>query len=727
MTTLKHDNQGFLVGDLITAQQDMLDAQHVGLGVWRQIRTDVRSIARILGARSPNSQPAQPAGRGSTAVAASTASPRGTTGRIQARDAATGRFVAATRAATPRTSARAQRSDPTARTTVAEEGANVALAERDGRGRFKGKGKGAGAGAGGEGGGDGSPGGGGDGDGKGGRGFGARLMDGLGGLKTAIEGVAHGAEQVDPAVTALNEVKDVVAPIGRGLFSMFGRNSERKKERWYQRILNALKPKAGVAAAAETAGEGGGGIMGGIGRAASGILPMIGSILMRVFAPIAGIWASFEIGQWIGTQVYKWLDESGLLTKVFDVFDTVKDFVSDTFNKVADSVSSTWKTVTDGFAKGVEFISSIPQKVGDLLAAIDAGIRKVPIIGDLYAKAAGTVKTVTADAQKGYEEGRHPVEVNVPGKGVVQQAAAPAQSLTQQVGRAAGAVVRGAANAKDWVLGKTSEQFESGGRGAGAISSGKGDRGGASYGTYQLASKTGDLQKFLDSSGYGDQFKGLKPGTPEFNAQWQKTARDDPAFGDKQHKYIEDTHFTPQMDMLKKNGIDLSDRGAAVKDAVWSTSVQFGGKSSLITKALAGKDASKMSDTEVVNAIQDYKAANNDKLFASSSDNVRAGTAKRAEAERASLLALAGDGGGAVAAGGAVTAGTTVAGGMPTPPQVSVPAAAPDKVPAPPEVSMPTMTADKGGGRSVAVLKEPIGQDVGDRKIAHIVSGGISA
>lgn len=43
----------------------------------------------------------------------------------------------------------------------------------------------------------------------------------------------------------------------------------------------------------------------------------------------------------------------------------------------------------------------------------------------------------------------------------------------------------------DWELGKTSEHYESGGRGPGVVSSGKGDHGGVSYGKYQFSSKMG--------------------------------------------------------------------------------------------------------------------------------------------------------------------------------------------------------------------------------------------
>lgn len=41
----------------------------------------------------------------------------------------------------------------------------------------------------------------------------------------------------------------------------------------------------------------------------------------------------------------------------------------------------------------------------------------------------------------------------------------------------------------DRILGELSEKFETGGRGAGTVSGGQGDPGGASYGSYQMSSK----------------------------------------------------------------------------------------------------------------------------------------------------------------------------------------------------------------------------------------------
>jgi len=201
-----------------------------------------------------------------------------------------------------------------------------------------------------------------------------------------------------------------------------------------------------------------------------------------------------------------------------------------------------------------------------------------------------------------------------------------------------------AANSAGWKLGQTSQVFESGKGGAGTISTGKGDRGGVSYGTYQLSSKVGTLAKFLKSTAYGQQFQGLSAGSAAFNAKWKQLAASDQNFGTAQHEFIKKTHYDPQMQELKKSGIDLSGKGAAVQDAIWSTSVQFGGGTSLIKKALAGKNAAALSDAQIISAIQDYKIANNNSLFSSSSAAVKAGTANRAVAEKQKLLKLAGAG-----------------------------------------------------------------------------------
>ena len=191
----------------------------------------------------------------------------------------------------------------------------------------------------------------------------------------------------------------------------------------------------------------------------------------------------------------------------------------------------------------------------------------------------------------------------------------------------------------NWKLGQTSSRFETSGRGAGTISTGKGDRGGASYGSYQMSSKLGVVQDFLKTSGYGKHFQGMQVNSKEFNAKWKDLAKNDSGFADAQHQYIKRTHYDVLMKKLDKAGLGMGGRGAAVQDAIWSTAVQFGGNTSLIQKALAGKDLSKMSDDEIVKAIQQYKHKNTEKLF-KSSPTLWGGLKDRAKQEEKALLNL---------------------------------------------------------------------------------------
>lgn len=98
---------------------------------------------------------------------------------------------------------------------------------------------------------------------------------------------------------------------------------------------------------------------------------------------------------------------------------------------------------------------------------------------------------------------------------------------------------------EQWRVGATSARFESATGDPGAVSLGRGDHGGASYGTYQLATGPGTLQKYLRQSRFGEQFKDLEPGTPAFNNKWREVAAEQPAFGADQHDFIKRTHVDP--------------------------------------------------------------------------------------------------------------------------------------------------------------------------------------
>jgi len=151
---------------------------------------------------------------------------------------------------------------------------------------------------------------------------------------------------------------------------------------------------------------------------------------------------------------------------------------------------------------------------------------------------------------------------------------------------------------KKHTLGALSEKYESGGRGPGTVSTGVGDPGGVSYGTYQLASKVGRADEFVKLY-YPKEFKDLQGGTSEFTAKWKELAKADAAALHKnEHEFIKATHHDIQAAKLNADSkLDVGTRSAALQDVVWSTAVQHGPKTTLITKVLKElTQATKLAD-----------------------------------------------------------------------------------------------------------------------------------
>lgn len=471
----------------------------------------------------------------------------------------------------------------------------------------------------------------------------------------------------------------------------------------------------------------------------------IGAAIGGVVGGAAGMFFGDQAGQILGETVGGWVNDlrdADIPGKISAAWDATTSAIMAGWDATTKFLQDGWNSATDVLKKGWDTAKGAAKAAGQWVAD------KANAANDFIKDKTGVdIKAgAVAVKDKAVELGGKAVDATKAGAVALKDKAVDAGSgaidwaaKNTTVGKAASKAWDGAKAAGNWVLGQTSKLFESGKGGAGTVSSGKGDLGGASYGTYQLSSSQGTLQQFLKGSKYGDQFAGLQPGTPEFNAKWKEVAKADPEFGNAQHDFIKQTHFDPQMAKLAKGGIDLSGRGAAVQDAVWSTSVQFGGKSSLIEKALAGKDVSKLSDAEVVAAIQDYKVANNDKLFASSSAGVRAGTANRAAAEKEQLLALANAPQNVATADVATPAipqmPAPVSYAAPKMPSIvasanipSLPTIAPSAPPIPeaPPVTVPL--ASNGADRPILVsMPTPdVGQDIRDRQLAHIVTGGFS-
>jgi hypothetical protein len=148
-----------------------------------------------------------------------------------------------------------------------------------------------------------------------------------------------------------------------------------------------------------------------------------------------------------------------------------------------------------------------------------------------------------------------------------------------------------ASDSSEW-LGKLSEKFETGGRGPGTVSTGIGDAGGVSYGSYQMTSRDGGtVGRFVARPEFPwrAEFAGLTPGTDAFTAKWKAIAAAQPReFQAAQHEYIKRTHFDLLVaNILANDGLDVTARSHALQNVVWSTAVQHGPNAAVVHNALA--------------------------------------------------------------------------------------------------------------------------------------------
>lgn len=265
----------------------------------------------------------------------------------------------------------------------------------------------------------------------------------------------------------------------------------------------------------------------------------------------------------------------------------------------------------------------------------------------------GTISTKAAKAAFAATEERD--ATNNPNDGVQRNAAG------EPVRDASGEPVKaGTPSIPGWDLGKTSEKFESGGKGPGTINDynggAAGDLGGASYGTYQLASylpvtmkngnarpssKNSPVLQFINNSKFKNDFKGLTPATAAFDAKWAEVAGKASAeFKEDQHNYVKRKYYDVMVANLQRTGLDLTKYGPAVQDLIWSTAVQFGpARTTIFTVPLKGK--SELTEKDIVNLVSAYKISQVPELFKSSTENIRAGVRSRYASEKSILLGMA--------------------------------------------------------------------------------------
>ncbi|HEY0170269.1 MAG TPA: hypothetical protein VGB98_04395, partial [Pyrinomonadaceae bacterium] len=203
------------------------------------------------------------------------------------------------------------------------------------------------------------------------------------------------------------------------------------------------------------------------------------------------------------------------------------------------------------------------------------------------------------------------------------------------------------------VLGKLSERYETGGRGPGVVSTGAGDAGGASYGSYQMTSKPGGgtVKRFVSQPDFPFRatFAGLVPGTAQFTAAWKQLAlsnRDE--FQASQHDYIKKTHFDPLVKkIIDDNGVNVLTCSHALQDVIWSTAVQHGPGTNVPGVALRNiktRPGAPSFDSDFIKAIYGERGRKNPNgslaRFGRNSPKVQQGVAQRFRDEQRDALAM---------------------------------------------------------------------------------------
>ena len=201
------------------------------------------------------------------------------------------------------------------------------------------------------------------------------------------------------------------------------------------------------------------------------------------------------------------------------------------------------------------------------------------------------------------------------------------------------------------MLGELSAKYETGGRGPGTVSTGAGDPGGVSYGSYQMASKMGVPARFVSQSGFPwlSDFQGLKAGTAPFTACWKRiAAAETEAFQRAQHAFVKKSHYDLlAAKVLNEDDLDVNTRSRALQDVIWSTAVQHGGATPIVHRALANVSCAKTDpkyDEQAICAIYAErgrkKADGNLAYFSKSSPSVQKGVANRFKNELQDALAM---------------------------------------------------------------------------------------
>lgn len=199
------------------------------------------------------------------------------------------------------------------------------------------------------------------------------------------------------------------------------------------------------------------------------------------------------------------------------------------------------------------------------------------------------------------------------------------------------------------LIGDYVKQFESGNAGPEMISSGAGDHGGVSFGTYQFPSynKTpsgGLLQRFWDTY-YKSEYPNVTPGNNQaFKNAWKDAvSKNKDLFHKREWMISKEGDYEPaRRELIKRFGYDPNKDSRAAQEAVWSTALQAPAiVPGNYKKAFGSTDSTSMDNSEWVKKFYQAKRDMVPQNFRSSSASVQKGVYNRYIREEPIVAALA--------------------------------------------------------------------------------------
>lgn len=277
-------------------------------------------------------------------------------------------------------------------------------------------------------------------------------------------------------------------------------------------------------------------------------------------------------------------------------------------------------------------------------------------------------------------------------------------------------------SAKNFVgLGSVSAKYE-GKAGSVAMD----NNGSYAYGKYQFNSGAGGLDQFFKSAPqYKEQFKGLSVGSDGFNAKWKELAKSDPEFVKAQDKAAEEKFYKPLLPLAKASGFNLDDRG--VQEALFSASINHSpaGNRAIYAEATKAKGFAQLSPEQQIDAF--YQARN--KYVQSSKiaggQKVKDSLASRYAQEVVDAKALSGKYGEVPLMKPATTAASINVPLMPNAKPIKQPMQG-TAIPKPVEAVKQLNQGQTSKAPVMAIIDQQAGQDLSDRRIANLVTGGLS-